>query len=118
MEVDEHPETGLKVSVMDQRRAANAAFGKYVENEYRNWLTKRTDRPKLSHEVIETYALPKMTAGKSLILVVIDCLRLDQWLIMEDFLHDYFTISKDYYYSILPTATPYSRNAIFSGSCR
>ncbi|MFZ1082231.1 MAG: PglZ domain-containing protein, partial [Candidatus Kryptoniota bacterium] len=99
----------------DQRRAANAAFGRYIDNEYRNWLTKQPDRPKLSHEVFETYVLPKMKPGKSVVLVVIDCLRLDQWLIMEDFLRDYFAISKEYYYSILPTATPYSRNAIFSG---
>ena len=115
MEVDEHPETGLKEPLTDQRRAANAAFGRYIDNEYRNWLTKQPDRPKLSHEVFETYVLPKMKPGKSVVLVVIDCLRLDQWLIMEDFLRDYFAISKEYYYSILPTATPYSRNAIFSG---
>ncbi len=115
MEVDAHPETGLKESLTDQRRAANAAFGKYIDNEYRNWINKQPDRPKLSHEVFETFVLPKMTPGKSIVLVVIDCLRLDQWLIMEDFLRDYFAISKEYYYSILPTATPYSRNAIFSG---
>ncbi|MGO9480685.1 MAG: PglZ domain-containing protein, partial [Candidatus Kryptoniota bacterium] len=115
MEVDAHPETGLKESLMDQRRAANAAFGKYVENEYRNWITKQPDRPKLSHEVFETYVMPKMTPGKSVVLIIIDCLRLDQWLIMEDFLRDSFAVSKEYYYSILPTATPYSRNAIFSG---
>jgi len=42
-------------------------------------------------------------------------MRLDQWLEMEKFLHQYFKISQDYYYSLLPTATPYSRNAIFAG---
>jgi hypothetical protein len=44
-----------------------------------------------------------------------DNLRLDQWLAIEDLLYQYFTISKEFYYSIIPTATPYSRNAIFSG---
>jgi hypothetical protein len=42
-------------------------------------------------------------------------MRLDQWLVMEELLSPFFTVQKDYYYSILPTATPYSRNAIFAG---
>ena len=46
---------------------------------------------------------------------MLDCLRLDQWLVMEKSLIDLFKIEKDYYYSILPTATPYSRNALFAG---
>jgi DNA-binding response OmpR family regulator len=115
MEIDEHPEIGLKDSLMDQRRTANAVFGKYVERVYKDWVNKKSDRPKLSQEVFETFVIPKMTPGKSVVLVVIDCMRLDQWLIMEEFLRDYFAINKQFYYSLLPTATPYSRNAIFSG---
>lgn len=115
LEIDQHPETGLKEPLMDQRRAANAAFGKYIDEEYRGWVGRKTDRPKLSHEVFETYVLPKMSSQRPVVLIVIDCLRLDQWLIMEEFLRDFFAIRKEYYYSILPTATPYSRNAIFSG---
>jgi hypothetical protein len=51
----------------------------------------------------------------SVFFFVIDCLRLDQWLILEELLSEYYTFEKQYYFSILPTATPYSRNAIFSG---
>ncbi|OYV84940.1 MAG: response regulator, partial [Ignavibacteriae bacterium 37-53-5] len=112
LEIDEHPETGLKEPLMDQRHAANAAFGKYIDGVYKDWMKRKTDRPKLSHEVFETYVMPKMTPGKPVVMMVIDCMRLDQWLIMEEFLRDLFAINKHYYYSILPTATPYSRNAI------
>ena len=115
LEIDEHPETGLKEPLMDQRHAANAAFGKYIDGVYKDWMKRKNDRPKLSHEVFETYVMPKMTPGKPVVMMVIDCMRLDQWLIMEEFLRDLFAINKHYYYSILPTATPYSRNAIFSG---
>ena len=52
---------------------------------------------------------------KSVFYFVLDCLRLDQWLVMEKHLTDLFKIEKDYYYSILPTATPYARNALFAG---
>jgi hypothetical protein len=34
---------------------------------------------------------------------------------MEKYLFEKFEIQKDYYYSILPTATPYSRNSLFAG---
>ncbi|HEY9165445.1 MAG TPA: bifunctional response regulator/alkaline phosphatase family protein [Candidatus Kryptonia bacterium] len=115
LEIDEHPETGLKDPLTDQRRAANAAFGKYIESVYKNWVNSKSEKPKLSHEVFETYVMPKMTPGKPVVMIVIDCMRLDQWLIMEDYLRDDFAINKEFYYSILPTATPYSRNAIFSG---
>lgn len=47
--------------------------------------------------------------------MVLDNLRLDQWMVIEQVLRNYFNINRHYYYSILPTATPYSRNAIFSG---
>ena len=116
IELDSHPELGLKQTLVDQTRECNLSFGKYVENNYRNWVEQTTNRPALSVEVVDRYLIPHLEGSKSVILFVIDCLRLDQWLVMESLLHEYYLISKDYYFSILPTATPYSRNAIFSGS--
>src|SRR5437870_13063210 len=34
---------------------------------------------------------------------------------MERKLYDYYRINKDYYFGIIPSATPYARNSIFSG---
>ena len=116
MELDTHTELGLKQTLTDQLRECNLAFGKYVEKHYRDWIAQKGDRPTLSPEVVDRFVIPEMQSGKSVILFVIDCLRLDQWRVMESLLRDYFTITTQYYYSILPTATPYSRNAIFSGS--
>ncbi len=116
LELDEHPELGLKQTLLDQVKECNLAFGKYVEKNYRDWLTQSKNKPVLSPEVVDHFLIPELNSGKSIFFFVIDCLRLDQWLVMEQLLHEYFTITKQYYYSILPTATPYSRNAIFSGS--
>lgn len=116
IELDDHPELGLTQTLNDQWRECNLAFGRYVENNYRNWLDQTKDRPVLSPEVVDSYVLPELQTNKSVILFVVDCLRLDQWIMMESLLHEYYNISKQYYFSILPTATPYSRNAIFSGS--
>ncbi len=115
MELDEHPELGLRQTLLDQKRECNAEFGKFVEKQYRHWIEQASDRPVLSTEVIEKFVLPEFDRKSSVFLFVVDCLRLDQWLMMEQLLADYYTIERSHYYSILPTATPYSRNAIFSG---
>ena len=47
--------------------------------------------------------------------VGLDCRGLDQWRAMRPLLAEHFDIEETYHYSILPTATPYARNAIFSG---
>jgi len=115
MELDKHPELGLQKMLADQRRESNAEFSKYVEKNYQTWINKKENRPVLSTEIIEKYVIPQLDEKKSVFLFVIDCMRLDQWLVMEEYLRELYSIEKEYYYSILPTATPYSRNAIFSG---
>jgi CheY-like chemotaxis protein len=116
LEFDKHPELGLKQTLSDQMRECNLAFGKYVERNYRDWVEQTSGRPPLSLEIVDRYVLPELQTGRSVVFFVIDCMRLDQWLVFEELLQEYFTIAREYYYSILPTATPYSRNAIFSGS--
>ncbi|MBK7256547.1 MAG: bifunctional response regulator/alkaline phosphatase family protein [Ignavibacteriae bacterium] len=116
LEFDKHPELGLKQTLSDQMRECNLAFGKYVERNYRDWVEQTGGRPPLSPEIVDRYVLPELQTGRSVVFFVIDCMRLDQWLVFEELLQEYFTIAREYYYSILPTATPYSRNAIFSGS--
>jgi hypothetical protein len=61
------------------------------------------------------FVTPHLLSGKKVYFIIIDCLRLDQWLAIEPLVVDLYDIKKDYYYSILPTATPYARNAIFAG---
>ena len=115
IELDDHPDLGLHQIIQDQRRECNQAFGRYVENEYLNWLTNKNERPVMSMDVVSKYVLPAVKSGKQVLFLVIDNLRLDQWLVIESLLYDYFSIQRDYYYSILPTATPYSRNSLFAG---
>ena len=115
MELDRHPELGLQRMLSDQRKECNAEFSKYIERNYKTWINKEDSRPVLSTEIVEKYVFPKLDEKKSVFLFVIDCMRLDQWLVMEEYLRELYSIEKEHYFSILPTATPYSRNAIFSG---
>ena len=114
VELDQHPDLGLKQTLYDQKRECNSEFGRYIEKNYKSWLYSN-NRPNLSVDVVPKTVLPHVDRQKRTILIIIDNLRLDQWLIVEPLLRDYFRITRDYYCSILPTATPYSRNAIFAG---
>ena len=115
MELDAHPNLGLKQTLTDQRKECNIEFSKFVEKNYVHWVNETRDKPDLSNQIVDKYVIPHLDTHKSTFFFVIDCMRLDQWMVMEKYLHEYFKIQKDYYYSLLPTATPYSRNAIFAG---
>jgi CheY-like chemotaxis protein len=118
IELDKHPELGLKQTLSDLYKEANKEFSKYIERVYSDWLNKNDtkNRPTLSPEISEKYLFKHLqNDNKVVFFIVIDCLRLDQWMIMEQHLNEFFKIEKDYYFSIIPTATPYARNALFSG---
>lgn len=118
MELDEHPEVGLRQTLTDQRKECNQEFSKFVERNYKSWIDNvgGENSPVLTTQIAEKYVLPQLkNFDGPLFFFVIDCLRLDQWLVMEKHLTELFTMQKDYYYSILPTATPYARNALFAG---
>ncbi|MFQ5627540.1 MAG: PglZ domain-containing protein, partial [bacterium] len=114
IELDTHSELGLRQTLLDQRRECNAEFAKFIEKNYPNWLNQ-SERPMLSVDVVKEFLFPQLEAGNKTVFLLIDNLRLDQWLVIEPLLHESFHIRKHYYCSILPTATPYSRNAIFAG---
>ena len=115
LELDRFYDAGLRKMHEDLRRACNRAFGRFVEANYPLWLEDDMDSPVLSVDVVSEFVLPALQEGQQVFLVVVDCLRLDHWLAIAPLLSELFNIEQHYHYSILPTATPYSRNAIFSG---
>lgn len=114
LELDQHFNVGLEETLRDQKKDVNIEFSKYIEKNYIDWLHSDT-RPVLSPDILGHHVIPLLQDGKRVFFFVIDCLRLDQWLSIEPFLYDFYHVTKDYYCSILPTATPYARNSIFSG---
>jgi CheY-like chemotaxis protein len=108
-------EEGLQQAHQDFRRSLNLDFGRFIEQTYPGWVHGAEDRPMLSTDVVPQRVAPMLRRGRRVALIVIDCLRLDQWLTLEPLLEEYFELKREHYCSILPTATPYSRNAIFSG---
>lgn len=105
----------IKKTHSDTRKSFNAQFCKYIGNNYSNWVSDEGDRPPLSVDVMKKFVFPLLKGGKNVVFILLDCMRLDQWYAMEKLIQNYYHVENHHYFSILPTATPYSRNAIFSG---
>ena len=97
-----------------QKEEANRGFAKYVKQHYMDWVQGK-EHPIMSNEIFKTQIFPLLNAGEKVFLVVLDNFRYDQWKMLERELSDQFEIDESLYCSILPTATQYARNAIFSG---
>ena len=104
-----------------QKEEANLGFAKYISKNYLDWmqqlasLSLNEERPCMSPDVFKTKIFPHLNQGEKVFLIVIDNFRYDQWKVLAHDIGDLFDIEEDMYMSILPTATQYARNAIFSG---
>lgn len=100
-----------------QKEEANIGFAKYVKNNYMDWMTASgdTERPLMSPDIFKKKVFPLLNNGEKVFLIVIDNFRYDQWRVIAQEIGNLFDIDEEMYMSILPTATQYARNAIFSG---
>jgi len=106
------------IEILESQKAeANMQFGKFIERNYESWFDDKADAPILSHQLFRTYVVPELVKKeKPILFVVIDNLRYDQWKAFESIVNNHYKLEKEVtYFSILPTATQYARNAIFSG---
>ena len=109
-------ESGLYETLRGLYPDMRREFAAFVRSAYPGWLANLDgDRPPLSVDVVTEFLLPVLQKDRQALFVVIDCLRLDQWNAIEQSLTALFDIETTHHFSILPTATPYSRNALFSG---
>ncbi|RBQ04876.1 PglZ domain-containing protein [Pedobacter miscanthi] len=99
-----------------QKQEANTQFTKFIEENYLDWIKNKDKAPLLSNELLKKKAFPLINDNTPVFFILIDNLRYDQWKIINPLISEYFRIDEeDMYTSILPTATQYARNAIFSG---
>ncbi len=117
IEIDTTENKSMQEVLDSQKIEANSSFAKFIKNNYLDWINDpKAEKPLLSHQLMKEKVFPHIKAGKPLFFVVIDNLRLDQWGILEPLINEFFiTKEESTYYSILPTTTAFSRNALFSG---
>jgi DNA-binding response OmpR family regulator len=109
-------EMGLHESLQGLYPDLRREFALFMKTAYPGWLKNLDgDRPPLSIDIVPEFLLPILKTDKAAVFIVIDCLRLDQWRALEPIIAPLFDIETTHYFSVLPTATPFSRNALFSG---
>lgn len=115
MEKSDSPE--MQEVFQSQKNEANTEFFKFVSRNYASWVNPKTaDAPIMSSTLMQYKILPHLEKGKPLFLVLIDNLRYDQWKAIQPIFSESFRVQEEEtFYSILPTATQYARNAIFAG---
>jgi len=105
----------MKEMLVMQKAEANMAFARFIRGNYENWMIHRDGRPLMSPDLFEQFVAPSLKKGEKLFFILIDNFRFDQWQVIKDIVSESFTCSEELYFSILPTATPYARNSLFSG---
>ena len=114
----------MKEMLLMQKGEANTEFAKFIKKNYEKWIRLRLsgeqyvpgeDVPLMSPDIFKTQVFPALDKGEKVTLIVIDNFRFDQWRMIRNEIADMFSIEENLYCSILPTATQYARNAIFSG---
>ncbi|MEQ3690479.1 MAG: response regulator [Flavobacterium sp.] len=117
MELENIEDQSMVEILESQKIEANNQFGKFIEKNYEDWFNEHEDKPVLSHKLFGELVAPEIRKkDKPILFVVIDNLRYDQWKAFESIVNNHYKLEKETsYYAMLPTATQYARNAIFSG---
>ncbi len=112
-------DSSMTEMLMMQKSEANNSFAKFVKNNYMDWVNphnqQSASRPLMSNNIFSRKVFPLLDAGEKVFVIVVDNFRYDQWRVLSKEVGDLFDIEEALYMSILPTATQYARNAIFSG---
>ena len=117
MELEELEDLAMLEIFQNQMREANRLFAKFIENNYEDWI-RNNEGPLMSHQILKRKLFPilKKESHKTTLMLVIDNLRFDQWKMISPIIENHYKKEEELtYYSILPTATHYARNSIFSG---
>jgi len=110
-------ENGMDELLQMQKTEANSTFAKFIKKNYENWFDNNVQtRPMMSQDLFKNKIFPLLDKGEKVFLVLVDNFRYDQWRLIREVLNDFYTFDdEDLYCAMLPTATQYARNAIFSG---
>lgn len=111
-------DSSMKQVFETQKEEANREFNKFVIKNYQQWLQREpgSDAPLMSHQLLRHKLAPLLKDNRPVFMVVIDNLRYDQWKAIQPMVMENYRVEEEsMFYSILPTATQYARNAIFAG---
>ena len=116
IELDKYSDENLFLTIKHLKEEANFYFFEFIKKNYQSWLSDSlNDSPLMSHNIMKELVFPKLINEEKVFFILIDNLRLDQWLVLKPLILESFLIhTEGLYCSILPTTTEYARNSIFS----
>ena len=116
IKLDDSNSTQMSDILAMQKSEANNEFSKFIVKNYIDWVNTDNEGPIMSNELMREKIFPHLEDDRPTFMLLLDNLRFDQWKTIEPILSEFFRVEEeDFFYSILPTSTQYSRNAIFSG---
>jgi len=115
MDLFTYSDHGLLETHSEQMAMSNQALARFVRQHYQEWINDAEGAPLLSHRVFAEWVAPEIESSSQLYWIIIDCMRLDQWRMIEPLLEEFYHLERRHYWSMLPSATPYARNALFAG---
>lgn len=112
----ENADRQMQEMLKAQKEEANNMFGRFVKKNYLDWMAgDNAERPLMSHDIFRERIFPLLDRQEKVFFIIIDNFRYDQWKVLAEEISNDFNIEEELYTTILPTATQYARNAIFSG---
>ncbi len=116
LELEQLEDAGMHEILSLQKAEANLQFSKFIERNYTKWIADPAKSPTLSHNLLQKKLFPLLSENVPTFFILIDNLRYDQWKIIHPVISEYFrSETEETFFSILPTATHYARNALFAG---
>ena len=116
LKLDASSTTEMSDILTMQKTEANAAFSKFIERHYLDWINEVEEPPIMSNNLMRRKVFPELKPEQPTVMLLLDNLRFDQWKILEPIISELYRVEEeDFFYSILPTSTQYSRNSIFAG---
>jgi len=117
LEIDNTENKSMSEVIYMQKDEANSNFSEFISDNYEDWLNDpKIEKPLMSHQLMKKKVFPLLSPTKPLFFILVDNLRFDQWKVLQPAISEMFNIDEEEsYYAILPTATAFARNAIFSG---
>ncbi len=114
-ELDQTVDEGLRQTHAGWKSDCDHRFSEFVIENYGLWMRGMANPPLLSYGVLDRFIAPRIQANKTVVLVVINSMRLDHYCALESFLRNDFMIERYHYTSIIPSSTNYARASLFSG---
>lgn len=112
---DKVDDVNLSNLLNEQLQAADKQFNQFFIAEYKNLLSDDRTKQMFTPYTLKNNLIDDLKNGNKGVLIIMDCLRADQWKLMSRSLFSDYKIDTKYQSSIIPSTTFYSRNSIFSG---